>query len=81
MTPFSPDDTLDITRDICPMTFVKTRLKLEKMAAGQTLAVTLNEGEPLINVPRSVTEMGDEILELIEMPDHPGIWHLIIRKN
>jgi hypothetical protein len=43
----NPNDTLDITTDVCPMTFVKTRLKLEKMTKGQILAVILNAGEPL----------------------------------
>lgn len=58
------DEQIDITREICPMTFVKTKLKLESMLPGQTLEVTLRDGEPLRNVPRSVKEEGHKILDV-----------------
>ena len=54
--------TLDITREHCPMTFVKTKLKLAQMAEGDTLEVLLTEGEPLENVPRSASEQGYNVL-------------------
>ena len=52
---------IDITRDVCPMTFVRTRLALDKMAPGETLLVMLKGEEPLRNVPRTVTEQGHEV--------------------
>lgn len=55
---------IDITKEICPMTFVKTKLKLETMSSGQVLEVTLREGEPLINVPRSVEQEGHKVLDI-----------------
>lgn len=58
------DERIDITKEICPMTFVKTKLKLESMRPGQTLEVTLRDGEPLRNVPRSVKEEGHKILDV-----------------
>lgn len=69
---------LDITDKICPMTFVKTKLLIEKMAIGDTATVRLNEGEPLENVPRSVAEIGQDILSKTE--ETPGVWALEIRK-
>ena len=81
MATATPDHKIDITADVCPMTFVRTRLKLETMTAGQVLEVTLNAGEPLKNVPRSVTEMGDEVIELVEITDTPGAFRLTIRKG
>lgn len=60
-----PDRVLDITHLECPMTFVRTKLALEKMGAGEILEVRLNAGEPLQNVPRSVTEMGHDVLSLV----------------
>ena len=54
--------TLDITREHCPMTFVRTKLKLAQIAKGDTLEVLLSEGEPLENVPRSATEQGYKVL-------------------
>lgn len=53
-----PDDTLDITDVVCPMTFVKTKMSLEDMEDGQVLAVHLNDGEPIQNVPRSLKDEG-----------------------
>ncbi len=49
---------LDITKEHCPMTFVKVKLKLEEMAAGDELEILLSDGEPIENVPKSV-EMSD----------------------
>ncbi len=54
--------TIDITRDHCPMTFVKTKLELEKLAPGDQLEVLLSGGEPLENVPRSAAEAGYRVL-------------------
>lgn len=54
--------TLDITKEHCPMTFVKTKLKLAQIANGDILEVLLAEGEPLENVPRSATEQGFTVL-------------------
>ncbi len=49
---------LDITKEHCPMTFVKTKIALERMAVGDVLEVLLTTGEPLDNVPKSATEQG-----------------------
>ena len=46
------------------MTFVKTKLKLAQIAAGDILEVLLTEGEPLENVPRSATEQGYNVLSV-----------------
>ncbi|MCR5454582.1 MAG: sulfurtransferase TusA family protein [Bacteroidales bacterium] len=54
---------LDITNEHCPMTFVKTKLKLAQIPEGDILEVLLTEGEPLNNLPRSAREQGYNILE------------------
>jgi tRNA 2-thiouridine synthesizing protein A len=59
------DYLLDITKDRCPMTFVKTRLTLDKMQSGDTLCVRLKGEEPLKNVPRSAKELGHLVAEPI----------------
>lgn len=56
------DAELDLRGVICPYNFVKTKLKLETMAAGQILAVLLDEGDPILNVPRSVSDDGHIVL-------------------
>ena len=63
---------LDITGDVCPMTFVRTKLLIEKMRPGERAEVRLQGGEPLHNVPRSVREIGHEVLSITpEDPDGP----------
>jgi TusA-related sulfurtransferase len=53
--------TLDITRLRCPMTWVRTKMELERMAPGEALEVLCPEGEALENVPRSAAEAGHEV--------------------
>ena len=74
-----PDQELDITRETCPMTFVRTRLALDRMASGQVLRVRLRGEEPLRNVPRSATEQGHQVLALETGAD--GISTLLLRKG
>ncbi|MBN8875716.1 MAG: sulfurtransferase TusA family protein [Rhodospirillales bacterium] len=64
-----PDRTIDITADICPMTFVRTRLALDGMAPGQILLVRLRGDEPVRNVPRSAEEQGHTVLGMDTEPD------------
>ena len=79
----SPDFFLDITSEVCPLTFVKTKLKVEGMAIGQTLEVRLNAGQPLENVPRSLAELGHSILSVEpENPDEQdGIHRIRVQKG
>lgn len=70
--------TLDITKDTCPITFVKTKLKLEELAPGEVLEVILNDGEPIQNVPRSVKGEGHKIIEVNQLGDK---YRLLIEKG
>jgi TusA-related sulfurtransferase len=53
--------TLDVTADTCPLTWVRTKLALERLAPGETLVVEVPEGEALENVPRSAAEAGHDV--------------------
>jgi TusA-related sulfurtransferase len=53
--------TLDITGLRCPMTWVRTKLELERMAPGDALDVRCPPGEALENVPRSAREAGHDV--------------------
>ncbi|MAH84377.1 MAG: SirA protein [Rhodospirillaceae bacterium TMED8] len=77
------DFFIDITDEICPMTFVKTKLLFERAAIGQTVEVRLKGREPLDNVPRNITYHGHQILDLTaEDASQPidGIHRLVFRK-
>jgi tRNA 2-thiouridine synthesizing protein A len=53
--------TLDITGLRCPLTWVRTKLALERLAPGDALEVRCAPGEALDNVPRSAREAGHEV--------------------
>ncbi|MDP4210521.1 MAG: sulfurtransferase TusA family protein [Bacteroidota bacterium] len=55
---------IDITKEHCPMTFVKTKIALAKLDKGDRLEVLVTEGEPLENIPKSATEQGFNVLEV-----------------
>ncbi len=73
-----PDAELDLRGVICPYNFVKTKLKLEAMEEGQVLAVLLDQGDPIQNVPRSVSNEGHSILsqDLVK-----GSYRVLIRRR
>jgi TusA-related sulfurtransferase len=75
----APDREIDITGEVCPMTFVRTRLALDRMAPGQVLQIRLRGEEPLRNVPRSAAEQGHEVLSLETGAD--GITTLRLRRG
>jgi len=77
LPPVAADQLLDITRDVCPMTFVRTRLALDRLAPGQTLLVRLRGEEPRVNVPRTATEQGHLVLSQHDNPD--GTTDLLLR--
>lgn len=52
------DATLDLRGTPCPINFVRTKLRLEQMSAGQRLEVWLDPGEPIEQVPDSLLQSG-----------------------
>ena len=72
------DDLVDITDKICPLTFVKAKVAIEELEDGEILAVRMNDGEPVQNIPRSFKEDGHKILKLYDNED--GTYTLLVRK-
>ncbi len=70
---------IDITQDRCPMTFVRTRLALDKMLVGEKLEVILRGGEPAQNVPKSAKELGHIVGPLNAISEN--LFSLIIEKT
>ncbi|MGK7915575.1 MAG: sulfurtransferase TusA family protein [Prochloraceae cyanobacterium] len=60
-----PDAQLDLRGTPCPINFVRTKLRLQQMAPGSLLEVWLDPGEPIEQVPDSLTMEGYK-LEKIE---------------
>jgi TusA-related sulfurtransferase len=75
------DYFLDITAEVCPMTFVKARLQIEKMNAGEILEIRLVGDEPLKNVPDSLTELGHLIVTIDRVQPDSDLYTLVIEKK
>jgi TusA-related sulfurtransferase len=73
-----PDAEIDITGEICPMTFVHTRLALDRLPPGAVLRVRLSGDEPRRNVPRTAMAQGHAVLADSTAAD--GVTTLLIRK-
>lgn len=78
MAEIVPDDFVDITDVVCPVTFVKAKVALEELEEGQVLSIRMNDGEPVQNVQRSIKEEGHRIKKLIDNED--GTYSLLVEK-
>ncbi len=78
VTAVVPDATLDITGEICPMTFVRTRLALDRLQAGQLLLILLRGEEPRRNVPRSAAALGHTV---VDEQEQDGVTRLLLRRG
>jgi len=75
------DYFIDITQEVCPMTFVKTRLQIERMNSGEMLEIRLLGDEPLKNVPDSLTELGHRVIKIEREREDANLYTLLIEKK
>ena len=81
-----PNKTIDLKGEVCPYTFVKTKLALEEMLIGEVLEVIVDHEPAVENVPRSLKSEGQKVLavEKLNNTDTPGgaaVWRLVIKKE
>ncbi len=72
------DRELDIRGDVCPFTFVKSKLALEQMEVGQVLRVIVDYKPSAESVPKSMREEGQEVLGVNQISENT--WEILIRK-
>ena len=72
-----PDAQMDLRGTPCPINFVRTKLHVEQMASGALLEVWLDPGEPIEQVPDSLTIAGYKV-EKIE--ERTGFFALQVRR-
>jgi TusA-related sulfurtransferase len=65
-----PDAHLDLRGTPCPINFVRTKLRLEQMSAGALLEVWLDQGEPIEQVPDSLTMAGYQVEQIEERANY-----------
>ncbi|MDX8405823.1 MAG: sulfurtransferase TusA family protein, partial [Mariprofundus sp.] len=61
-----------------PMNFVKTKIKLSMLPIGSQLAVILDDGAPIENVPLSLEEQGQKVLVKERLSDSQ--WRIVVEK-
>jgi tRNA 2-thiouridine synthesizing protein A len=70
---------LDLRGEVCPYTFVKTKLKLEELESGEELVAIFDHAPAIENVPRSLKNEGHMILSIEEVDKH--LWKVRIKKK
>lgn len=75
-TASSPGDEraaeVDIRGEVCPFTFVRTKLALEGLPMGARLRVLTDHEPASRNIPRSAAEWGQEVLGVSQVSE--GLW-------
>ncbi len=72
------DKVIDLSGEVCPMTFMKTKLKLKEMKEGEFLEVIISQNGITENVPASIAEEGHRIVRVKKIDDK---FSLIIEKK
>jgi len=78
-SPGEPDATLNICGEVCPFTFVRTKLALEALPIGAMLRVLVDHEPATRNIPRSAAEWGQEVIGVIGVA--PGTWAIDLRRR
>ena len=73
--------SIDLCGEICPFTFVRTKLALEALPIGAVLRVIVDHEPATRNIPRSAAEWGQEVLEVSPGAAAPGTWAIDLRKR
>jgi TusA-related sulfurtransferase len=73
----TPDAQLDLRGTPCPINFVRTKLRLQQMNPGELLEVWLDPGEPIEQVPDSLTMAGFMVEQIT---DYTGYFSILVRR-
>jgi sulfite reductase (ferredoxin) len=70
----------DLRGVACPLNYVKTKLKLEMMDAGERLEVWLDAGEPIKNVPMSLKNDGHKVVLQEALEPEAAHYRVLVEK-
>jgi TusA-related sulfurtransferase len=73
------DKTIDLKGQVCPYTFVRSKLAIEKMNLGEVLEIVLDHRPAVENVPKSMENEGQKLLKVDQTGEKE--WHVFIRKD
>lgn len=61
---------LDLRGVCCPLNFVKAKLAMDKIKSGETIKFYLDDGEPIVNVTRSLKDEGHQVLLVLPQENY-----------
>jgi tRNA 2-thiouridine synthesizing protein A len=73
------DKEVNLQGEVCPYTFVKSKLALEIMQPGQVLRVIVDNDESAANVPRSMQNEGHNVLGVTKLNGND--WQIVVQKS
>jgi len=68
----------DLTAEVCPMTFVRAKIYLDQVPAGELVEFVLKAGEQMRNVPKSLKAEGHRIEAVRQSGE---MYYLLVRKE
>jgi TusA-related sulfurtransferase len=71
--------TVDLKGQVCPYTFVRSKLAIEKMNVGEVLEIILDHKPAVENVPKSMENEGQKVLKIDQTGEKE--WHVFVRKD
>ena len=69
---------LNLKGEVCPMTFVKTKLAIEGLNSGERIKVFFNSSEAKINVPKSLKELNYKVITINDIDENN--FYIVIEK-
>ncbi|TVR04476.1 MAG: sulfurtransferase TusA family protein [Spirochaetaceae bacterium] len=73
------DVELDLSGEVCPYTFIKSKMAIDALDPGKVLSVTVDNSESAGNVPRSLSGEGHEVLSVDKAGS--GRWRIVVRNG
>jgi len=72
------DRVLDLTGEVCPFTFVRTKLAMEELPLGARLRVIVDHEPAVRNIPRSAREWGQDVVATEPVGEHR--WAIVLSR-
>lgn len=73
------DREINLKGEVCPYTFVRSKLAIEEMDSGQVLRVILDHLPAVSNVPKSLSLEGNQVIRIKEL--NATDWEVVVRKK
>lgn len=74
-----PNRRIDLKGEVCPYTFVKSKLAMEEMRLGEVLEVIVDHEPAVENVPKSMQNEGQRVLTVEKL--NGADWRMVFKKE